>query len=45
MEKGIGFFMLFVYGSFFLVSLVIVIYLIAKRLKNDGKEGFEERDN
>jgi flagellar biosynthesis protein FliR len=36
---------IFVYGSFFTISGIIIIYLIMKRLKNRGKEGFEERDN
>jgi hypothetical protein len=39
------FFMMFVYGAFFSVSGIIIIYLIVQRINNRGKEGFEERDN
>ena len=44
MEK-IPFLMMFVYGAFFAISGIIIIYLIVQRIKNRGKEGFEERDN
>lgn len=41
----ISYLMRFLYGLFFIISGVIIIYLIVKRIKNRGKEGFEERDN
>ncbi|MGB0934326.1 MAG: hypothetical protein ACPGU5_08585 [Lishizhenia sp.] len=34
-----------IYGFIFILSVFIVIHLIYKRIKNKGKEGFEERDN
>ena len=37
--------MFFIYGGFFLVSFVIIIYLIVQRIKTKGKEDFEQRDN
>lgn len=37
--------MLFLYAAFIIITVGIVIYLIVKRVKNKGKEGFEERDN
>ena len=43
--ETLPFFMMFLYGSFFTITAVIVIYLVVKRIKNRGNEGFEERDN
>lgn len=43
--EGIGMLMLFLYAAFIIITVGIVIYLIVKRVKNKGKEGFEERDN
>lgn len=37
--------LILLYASFWVVTLVIIVYLIIKRIKNKGKEGFEERDN
>jgi len=37
--------MVFAYASFLTITIAIVIFLIIKRVKNKGKEGFEERDN
>ena len=34
-----------VQGSIFLVAVVIVIYLIIKRIEEKKKENFEKRDN
>ena len=45
MEGTMPVIMMLLYGAFFLLSVVIVIYLIIKRIKTRGKEGFEERDN
>jgi len=33
------------YGIFILITIVIVIYLIVKRIQTRGKEDFEHRDN
>lgn len=32
-------------GVFILVCVVLLIYLVFKRIKEKGNEGFEERDN
>jgi len=45
MEDTFSFLLVLFYGAFFITSLVIIIYLIIKRIKNKGKEGFEMRDN
>ncbi len=33
------------YALFFGISALIIVYLIYKRIKNRGKENFEQRDN
>jgi|GEM_PF-2248146 len=43
--ETIPYMMMFIYIAFFTISAVIVIYLIIKRIKNQGKKEFEERDN
>ena len=45
MDTVLPLLMIFIYGSFFTISGIIIIYLIIKRVKKRGREGFEERDN
>ena len=45
MDTVLPLLMIFIYGSFFTISGIIIIYLIIKRVKKRNKEGFEERDN
>ena len=36
---------LYVYGLIWIIVIILIIYLIIKRLKNRGSEDFEKRDN
>ncbi len=36
---------LYVYGLIWFIVVVLIIYLIIKRLKNRSSEDFEKRDN
>ena len=45
MGDSVGVFLMFLYASFVVVTAGILVYLIVKRIKNKGNEGFEERDN
>jgi len=45
MEAAVPLLIGFLYFLFFGACAVIIIYLIIKRIKERGNEGFEERDN
>jgi len=45
MENAVTFVVLTFEGLFFLASVVILIYLIVKRVKAKKKETFDKRDN
>ena len=36
---------IYVYGLIWIIVIILIIYLIIKRLKNRGSENFEKRDN
>jgi len=41
----VGKLIFFIYGLFGLAVVVLLIYLLVKRLDNEKKEDFEKRDN
>ena len=36
---------LYIYGLIWIIVIILIIYLIIKRLKNRDSENFEKRDN